>query len=168
MRSAFIASLHISTLLHQQNCRLHPAWPSQLSIIQFLVPCACTRARLCERLGISNSFNVWLCCIRFMRSTHEQTVRYQNKCSRSGCVSWDVCTEISLMVISLGKHVDILEALSSSVSLLDLFPLKFQYPTVSGGLQCFLRLLYEVHCARGLALVLSAPHNHRCVFTCTA
>lgn len=62
-----------------------------------------------------------------MRSTHEQTVRYQNKCSRSGCVSWDVCTEISLMVISFGKHVDILEALFSSVSVLDLFLPKFQY-----------------------------------------
>lgn len=62
-----------------------------------------------------------------MRSTHEQTIRCQNKCSYSGCVSWGVCTEISLMVISLGKHVDILEALSSAVSLLYLFFVKFQY-----------------------------------------
>lgn len=62
-----------------------------------------------------------------MRSTHEQTVRYQNKCSRSDCVSWGVCTEISLMVISLGKHVDILEAVFSSVSGLGLFLPKFQY-----------------------------------------
>lgn len=84
-------------------------------------------ARLRKRSGIPNSFNVWLCCIRFMRSTHEQTIRCQNKCSYPSCVSWDVCTEISLMVISLGKHVDILEALSSSVSLLYLFFGKFQY-----------------------------------------
>lgn len=82
-----------------------------------------------------------------MRSTHEQTVRYQNKCSRSGCVSWDVCTEISLMVISLGKHVDILKALFSSVSVLELFLLKFHHLVNSFNLLCLLLLLYAVHCA---------------------
>lgn len=81
-----------------------------------------------------------------MRSTHEQTVRYQNKCSRSGCVSWGVCTEISLMVISSGKHVDILEALFSCVSVLHLFLLKFQCPVNS-----FMRV------AASLASVLCAP-----------
>lgn len=116
----------------------------------------------CERWGIPNSFNVWLCCIRFMRSTHEQTVRYQNKCSRSGCVSWDVCTEISLMVISLGKHVDILKALFSSVSVLELFLLKFQHLVNSFNLLCLLLLLYAVHCAWRLARVLSAPRDRRC------
>lgn len=125
--SAFIASLHISTLLHLQNCRLNPAWPSQLGVIQFLPLCVCMCMCLWKRSGISNSFKVWLCCIRFMRSTHEQTVGYQNKCSRSGCVSWDFCTEISLMIISLGKHVNVSEALFSSVSVFSLFLLKFQY-----------------------------------------
>lgn len=63
-----------------------------------------------------------------MRSTHEQTVHCQNKWSYSGCVSWGVCTEISLMIISLRQHVDILEALSRSVSMLYLFFFwKFQY-----------------------------------------
>lgn len=115
-RSAFNTSLHIGALLHLDNWQLHPVWPSQLSIIQFLL--------LCKHSGTPNSFHVWLCCIWFMHSTHEQTVHCQNKCSYSGCVSWGVCTEISLMIISLGKHVDILEAVSSSVSVLYLFFLK--------------------------------------------
>lgn len=83
-----------------------------------------------------------------MRSTHEQTIRCQNKCSYSGCVSWGVCTEISLMVISLGKHVDILEALSSAVSLLYLFFVKFQYIVNS----CIRVVVSSVCCMQYVAL----------------
>lgn len=84
-----------------------------------------------------------------MRSTHEQTVRCQNKCSYSGCVSWGVCTEISLMVISLGKHVDILEALSSAVALLYLFFVKNSIYCQQLHSGC---RVSSVRCAQGVAL----------------
>lgn len=103
-----------------------------------------------------------------MRSTHEQTVHYQNKCSRSGCVSWDVCTEISLMVISLGKYVDILEALFCSVSVLNLFLLKFQYLVNS-----FMRIAASSASAgcgtlrsRVSAHVISSLQSLMCVYVC--